>query len=143
MYQNILLPIDLNDVAHQLKAVRSAVELARTFEAKLHVLTVVPDFGMSIVGTFFPEGYAEQALERAKEALHEFVTKNLPDDLPVLHLVGQGSAHREILRIAEESGADLIVMASHKPELQDYLLGPTAAHVVRHTACSVMIIRGG
>ena len=141
MYKNILLPVDLNSMDSQLKAVRTAIELARSFGADLHVLTVVPDFGMSIVGTFFPEGYEQQALERAKETLRDFVEKNFPGDLPALHLVGQGSAHQEILRIARESGADLIVMASHQPELQDYLLGPTAAHVVRHTSCSVMIVR--
>ena len=141
MYKSILLPVDLNSVETQHKAVQTAVELGRTFGAGLHVMTVVPDFGMSIVGTFFPEGYEKEALERATENLHDFVKQNLPGDLPAQHIVGQGSVHREVLRIAREIGADLIVMASNQPELQDYLLGPTAAHVVRHTSCSVMIVR--
>jgi nucleotide-binding universal stress UspA family protein len=38
--------------------------------------------------------------------------------------------------------ADLIVMASHKPTVTDYLLGANAAHVVRHAGCSVMVVRG-
>ncbi len=141
MYKNILLPVDLNSVETQLKAVQTAAELARTFGAGLHVLTVVPDFGMSIVGTFFPDGFEKEALERANETLHDFVKQNLPGGLPVQHIIGRGSVHREVLRIARETGADLIVMASHQPELQDYLLGPSAAHVVRHTSCSVMIVR--
>ena len=142
MYKNILLPVDLNSVETQHKAVQTAAQLARTFGAGLHVMTVVPDFGMSIVGTFFPDGFEKEALERANETLHDFVKQNLPDDLAVQHIVGQGSVHHEILRIARQIGADLIVMASHQPELQDYLLGPSPAHVVRHTSCSVMIVRG-
>ena len=51
MYKNILLPVDLNSAETQLKAVQTAAELARTFGAGLHVLTVVPEFGLSMVGS--------------------------------------------------------------------------------------------
>jgi nucleotide-binding universal stress UspA family protein len=37
--------------------------------------------------------------------------------------------------------ADLIVLAAHRPELKDYLLGPNASRVVRHAKCSVYVIR--
>ena len=43
MYKNILLAIDLNDETSCRKPLLSAVELARTFGARLHVLTVVRD----------------------------------------------------------------------------------------------------
>ena len=59
----------------------------------------------------------------------------------VHRIVGQGSIHREIIAAAEKADADLIVMASHKPTARDYLLGANAAHVVRHAACSVMVVR--
>jgi len=36
---------------------------------------------------------------------------------------------------------DLIIVGSHKPGLQDYLLGSTAARVVRHAMCSVLVGR--
>jgi nucleotide-binding universal stress UspA family protein len=35
----------------------------------------------------------------------------------------------------------VIVLASHRPELKDYLLGPNAARVVRHAKCSVLVVR--
>jgi Universal stress protein family len=41
MYKSILVAIDLNDEASCHKPLLSAVELARTFRARLHVLTVV------------------------------------------------------------------------------------------------------
>ena len=39
--------------------------------------------------------------------------------------------------------ADLIVLASHKPALKDYLLGANASRVVRSAPCSVHVVRGG
>ncbi len=47
----------------------------------------------------------------------------------------------EILKAAAESDCDLIVVASHRPALKDYLLGPNAARVVRHANCSVLVVR--
>jgi nucleotide-binding universal stress UspA family protein len=35
----------------------------------------------------------------------------------------------------------LIIIGSHSPSMQDYLLGPNAARVVRHANCSVLVIR--
>ena len=40
-----------------------------------------------------------------------------------------------------ELADELIVIGSHRPEMQDYLLGPTAAKVVRHAKCSVLVVR--
>ncbi len=37
--------------------------------------------------------------------------------------------------------ADLIVMASHRPEMKDYLLGSNAGHIVLHAPCSVFVVR--
>ena len=42
---------------------------------------------------------------------------------------------------AEDDKVDLIIIASHKPGLQDYFLGSTAARVVRHASCSVLVVR--
>jgi universal stress protein F len=32
-------------------------------------------------------------------------------------------------------------MASHRPEMRDYLIGPNAAHVAQHASCSVLVLR--
>jgi nucleotide-binding universal stress UspA family protein len=55
--------------------------------------------------------------------------------------VGHGSIYAEILRASRDAGADLIVMASHRPEMKDYLIGANAARVVRHADCSVLVVR--
>jgi len=141
MYQTILLPIDLNEEASWEKALPAALELCRTHGAKLHVMTVVPDFGMAIVGSFFPVGYEEKALAETDAALTQFVASHVPAEQDVAHDVHHGVVYQEILNAAKRVGADLIVMAAHRPGQSDYLLGPNAARVVRHAACSVLVVR--
>lgn len=142
MYKEILLPIDLNDVASQRKAVETAIALARAFGARVHVQTIVPDFGMPLVAGYFPEDFEGKALENANRALHDFVKQTFPDDVSVQHIVAHGSIYQEILACAKEIGAHLIVMASHRPDLADYLIGPNASRVTRHADCSVLVVRG-
>jgi nucleotide-binding universal stress UspA family protein len=141
MYQTILLPLDLNDEASWKKALPTALELCRAHGAKIHVMTVVPDFGMAIVGSFFPEGYHKKALADADAALTQFVAAHVPGDQDAAHDVHHGTVYEEILRAAKRLDADLIVMAAHRPGQSDYLLGPNAARVVRHAACSVLVVR--
>ena len=141
MYKDILLPVDLNHESSWRKALPAALELSKTFGARLHIMTVVPDFGMSIVGSFFPKDYERRSLQAAKTALHEFTKKHLPKGVSCQHIVSHGTVYEEILDAAREIKADLIVMGSHRPELKDYLLGPNAARVVRHASRSVMVVR--
>lgn len=141
MYQTILLPVDLNDESSWRKALPTALELCRAHGAKLHVLTVVPDFGMAIVGSFFPEDYESRALADADAALSKFIAAHIPADFDMARDVGHGTVYQEILSTAGRVGADLIVMAAHRPGQADYLLGPNAARVVRHADCSVLVVR--
>lgn len=52
-----------------------------------------------------------------------------------------GNPAHEILDSATDNKADLIMLASHNPDLRDYFIGSTAARVVRHAQCSVLISR--
>jgi nucleotide-binding universal stress UspA family protein len=52
-----------------------------------------------------------------------------------------GGIYQEILTHADKIGADLIIVASHKPNVGDYLLGSTAARIVRHASCSTLVVR--
>lgn len=141
MYKTILLPVDLNRLDEQRSALEKAVAIAHVNEAVLHVAGVLPDYGMSIVGGFFPEGFEQKMLDEAQERLTDWCTKSLPKDLEVHHHVLKGTIYEEILQAARRLGVDLIVMTAHRPELKDYLLGPNAARVVRHADCSVLVVR--
>jgi nucleotide-binding universal stress UspA family protein len=141
MYRNILLPVDLSDEHSWRKALPTAIALRAAFQAQLHVMTVVPDFGLPMVGQFFPEGYEAKAHQHVAAELEAFVAQQVPEDVTARRIVATGKIYQQILRVAKEVGADLIVMGSHHPELSDYLLGPNAARVVRHADCSVMVVR--
>ncbi|RED49159.1 universal stress protein [Aestuariispira insulae] len=142
MFNHILLAIDLGQPKAYEKSLPNAIEYAQKFGSTLHVMTVVPDFGMSIVGSFFPKEHEGKMLTEANNQLHDFVKQNIPDSIPVQHIVGHGTAYEEILRVSEDINCDLIILGSHRPKMQDYLLGPNAARVVRHANCSVLVVRG-
>ncbi|MEW5422118.1 universal stress protein [Amorphus sp. 3PC139-8] len=141
MYKKILLPIDLNDATTAKKALATAAAIAQTFGSELHVISVVPNFGMSIVGGFFPSGFEEKALDKAKTDLGVFLDAELGPEINAVGHIAHGSIYEEILHAAKELQADLIVIGAHRPELKDYLLGPNAARVVRHAPQSVMVVR--
>ncbi len=141
MYENVLLTVDLTDETSWRKALPAAVEYCRAFGATLHLLSVVPDFGMTVVAQFFPRDYEQGAIEQAETGLRNLSAKHVPAGTEVRHIVAHGTIYQEILNAAEKIGADLIVMASHRPALKDYLLGPNAARVVRHAGCSVLVVR--
>ena len=67
-------------------------------------------------------------------------SSDLPKDRSHLH-VADGAVYDQIIAVSRKAKCDLIVLASHRPELSDYLLGPNAAKVVRHSDCSVMVVR--
>ena len=52
-----------------------------------------------------------------------------------------GDIYQEILAHADNIGADLVIVASHKPDIGDDLPGTTASRSVRHASCSVLVIR--
>ncbi len=142
MYKNILLPIDLNSVETQDTAIGMAIEIAKSFGAKLHVMAVVPNLGVGMVSAFFPEDYEQKVLAAAEAELQNLLRQRVPEGVEVDHAVANGTIYKEVLDYAGRIKADLIVMASHRPELKDYLIGPNAARVVRHANCSVLVVRG-
>ncbi|MCH4562492.1 universal stress protein [Halomonas sp. EGI 63088] len=142
MYSKILLPVDLNEESSWKKALPTALALCRSFGASLHVVTVLPDYRMPLVGSYFPEGFAEKAHEALSEAQHKFIEEHVPDDIKAQSVIVDGSPWEAIIKAAKKLDVDLIVMASHsKRKFADYLLGPNAEHVVHHTRISVMIVR--
>ncbi|MBS9402775.1 universal stress protein [Halomonas sp. TRM85114] len=142
MYSKIMLPVDLNEESSWSKALPTALALCRSFDASLHVVTVLPDYQMPIVGSYFPKGFAKKAHEAITQAQHDFIKANVPEDIQVQSVIVDGSPWEAIVKAAKKLEVDLIVMASHnKRKFADYVLGPNAEHVVHHAKISVMIVR--
>lgn len=141
MYKSMLLPVDLNQESSCKSALPTAIHMAQSLSIKMHIITVIPDFGMAVVGSFFPADYEEKATQATQEALDTFVSENLPADLVASASISHGVIYKEIMVAADDKGCDLIVLSSHRPETKDYLLGPNAARVARHATQSVFVVR--
>ena len=139
MYKTVLVPIDLGQIEQGKSLVQIALKLVEPLGGNLFILNVVPDIP-GYVAAAIPDNFLEDAKNDAIKWLEE-IAKDREVGGQANIIIREGNIHNEILTSAEEIGADIIVMASHQPELSDYLLGSTAARVVRHAKCSVLIAR--
>ena len=117
-----------------------AVDLAKAFGGQLHVTTIVRDVDAMWQTQYSLSAY-EKMIDEAAARLNAIIDELVPQDLKPHSTVGHGNVFGEILRIARDTGTELIVMASHRPEMKDYLIGSNAARVVRHATCSVLVVR--
>ncbi len=140
MYKSILVPVDLSDLEIAAPAINSAVRLAEWTGASLRLVNIqqiLPALYMDYVPPEFDAQQREWAQAEMK-AVHAKVA--LPPER-VSIVVRIGGIYPEILAEAEEWGADLIVIGSHRPAMSTYLLGSNAKTVVRHATCSVLVVR--
>lgn len=143
MYKRLLVPIDLGDTVSLERALPAAKALATGADAEIHVVSVVPTAGMTVVASYLSEDFMDKAIDGAKTELAKLLDGRDADVAPasLRGHVCKGSVYQEILRTADQLKCDAIVMTAHSPDLKDYLLGPNAARVVRHASQSVMVIR--
>ncbi|MGI9389997.1 MAG: universal stress protein [Boseongicola sp.] len=143
MSKRILCAVDVDAPQEDSAVLNVAGKLAKIDDAQLDIVSVVPDFGSSLVGSYFEEGHHEKMVAEVKGKLEKLSSSVLGEaaDRDVRHLVATGSVYQEILSTAEKAGSDLIVIGAHDPDLKDFLLGPNAARIVRHAKCSVHVVR--
>lgn len=140
MPRRILVPIDLEHGERVDEMLRIAADFATADDAEVELLTVI-QAGPVIVSQFLPESYEAMVSTKAEQELAALVAGMGAAADKVTTTVRFGGAYQEILAYADKIGADLIVIGSHKPNVADYLLGSTAARVVRHAKCSVYVVR--
>ena len=135
MYHNILLCTDFGP--HSQATAKKAWQLANQYDAKLHVIHVVepiPTYGYA--GSIDLQSLSEQQAEK--------LLKQLADDLQIpaeYAFIAVGSAKQEILDVAGEINADLIILGSHGHHGLARLLGSTANAIAHSAKCDVMHIR--
>ena len=140
MFKNILVAVDLEHDTHNDGLLRVASDMANAQGAQVHLLNVV-GAAQAVVSQFLPENYEKMASQKIAKDLAALAAKiELPEGA-VTSSVRFGSVYQEILAYADKFGADLIIVASHKPNVGDYLLGTTAARIIRHASCSALVIR--
>jgi len=138
-FEKILVPVDLGHESSWRDALPAAIDQAQMTGGELHILTVVPEEPPQLA--WLPDDYSTKMIAHAESKLQELVKSKIPEGIKATHHVRQGSIYSEVVSLANNMEMDLIVMASHRPELKDFLLGPNAAKVVRHAKCPVLVIR--
>jgi nucleotide-binding universal stress UspA family protein len=140
-WQRILVPVDFSTPS--LKAVRYAVAFAERSGATIQLVNVVePPF---ILGD--PQNAAlllpgQEAIKDAQERLLNLAVEVARGAVPVVTQVRQGKPCQEIVALAEEMKADLIIIATRGyTGFKHVLLGGTAERVVRQAPCPVLTVR--
>lgn len=141
--KKILVPTDFSEFGEQ--ALLYGCELAKKFDAELHLLNVVQD-----AVAMFPEpnmmGTSMNDLVADMQNLAHKQLEEMPDlpgteDLKVVREVRVGPAFLEILRYAKKSDIDLIVIGTHgRTGIKHMLLGSVAEKVVRKAPCPVLTV---
>jgi nucleotide-binding universal stress UspA family protein len=145
LFKEIVCAVDFSDCSMQ--ALNYAASLAQEADGRL---TVVHVLAPELVGQI---GIGEEhlnlaALQRqredeARQLLEKAVPHSATAYCTVEPLLPRGTPWREILRIASDRRAELIVMGVQGRGAADLLFfGSTAHHLVRQAACPVLTLRG-
>ena len=141
--ERILFPTDFSEGASH--ALHYAADLAKTYNAKLHILHVIYDFTKA-TGSHVPhisadELYKEMDVWAKKEIDRSSMeeTRGLPG---VEKTVLEGIPYEEIIKFAEKEKADIIVIGTvGRSGLERFIFGSTAERVVRRAPCPVLTVR--
>lgn len=140
-YSHILLAADFHDESG--KVVSRAQALRDANQCKMSIVHVIEPIGVAYGGEFpLDLGDLHRELEKqGREKLTDLGNKlGVPPEQQYLEV---GITEREILRVAKEQGADLIVLGSHGRHGLALLLGSTANGVLHHAQCDVLAVRVG
>ena len=140
MYKKILVPVDLGEVSAASEALKTAANMAKSSGAALRIINIQQVLPATYMD-YIPADFDDKQREWANKELADIASStDLPKESVSTHL-RFGGTYPEILAEADEWGADLIVIGSHRPAMSTYLLGSTAKSVVRHATCSVLVVR--
>ena len=136
MYKNILVPVDVSHADAAIEVLRKAHGLLDEGGniTTLYAMNTMPGY----ISAYVSKDEIDKSKEEIKAKLAEVSSAA---GTHVKTMLRDGSAGPVIVEVAKEIGADLVIVASHSPGLQDYLIGSTAGRVVRHAGCSVLVHR--
>lgn len=136
MYSNILVPVALDHPEAAEQSLQVANKLLND-GGKVTLVTIVEEIP-AYAEAHIPESTLAANKAKAEEMMQAVAASvGQPCDVAIAH----GKPGPGVLNYANAQGIDLIIIASHKPGLEDYFIGSTAARVVRHAKCCVHVLR--
>jgi len=136
MYNTILVPIEFSHLDSGINAIQIAKKLLNK-DGKVFLLSVLGEIP-AYVEVQMPKDLMSTNQKIAYQTLVRIANS---EGIGLNVEIMSGHAANSILEVAETHSVDLIIIASHKPGLSDYFLGSTAARVVRHAKCPVLVDR--
>jgi universal stress protein F len=141
MFKNIIIPVDLSDKESIKVVLPAALNFVNAFGSKIHLVHIMPNFGMKMVEEYLPRHWMRDQKDKYNKLFDGLVTKFIPEGVEVAFHIGRGAIYDEIINYSEKVEADLIILSAVRPQLKDYMLGPNASKIVRHSSISVLVIR--
>jgi universal stress protein A len=140
----ILVPVDFSESSA--RALDEAIGLAREFGAELIVFHCyelsLPPFGRGAYDLAPPESYVESIRAAALETTRLWADKARARKVRAQERIGAGLPASEIVSLAQELGADLIVMGTRgRSGLEHVLLGSVAERTIRFAPCPVLTVK--
>lgn len=137
--KSILVPTDFS--SYSSNAIDYAAKMAKPLGARIVLVHVIESLSYSVTDTFTLVDH-RRALEKTAGALLENFRRELAaKDVPVKTRLASGVPYDEILKIARQENADLIVMGTHgRTGVEHLFLGSVAEKVVRLSSCPVLTI---
>ena len=143
-FTRILCALDFSPAS--LQALGFAIDLARHAGGTvmvLHVVEWMAEHEPRTTSTFDVAAYRTHLLDDARERIRDVLPAETAMDFPTEVVVGTGRAHREVLRVAAERSADVIVMGTQgRGGIGHALFGSTSQQVVRGATCPILFARG-
>lgn len=143
MFYRLVVPTDFSDCADE--AWRLACRIAATSGGELiltHVLTEAPRFSEGPFSMATSRQVHEAARQWAEGVLEQRVAKARAEGLSARVALRSGVAYTEIVALARDERADLIVIGTHgRGGIDRVLLGSVADRVVRLAPCPVLTVR--
>jgi universal stress protein F len=141
MFNNIVIPVDLADKGSFKMIFSAATNFINAFKAQIHFVHIIPNLGMKMVEDYLPRNWKISQENKYNSQLKDLIAKYIPDDIQTESYIGRGAIYDQVINYSERIKADLIIISAIRPELKDYMLGPNASKIVRHSAISVLVVR--
>ena len=139
MFRSILVAWDGSE--HAKRALGETVDLARTQEARLTLLTVAPP--LRAWPGYVPPVSEAELVSAAEQTLAEGEAL-VPEGIPVSGLTATGDPGMELLKRTRAAGHDLIVMGSRgRGAIRSAVLGSVSHFALNHTTVPVLIVHEG
>jgi len=140
MFNSILVLIDLADTDLAKPAIETAASLSKSSGGTVRLVNIMAMTPV-MLAEYVPPDFDAQQRQSSSEALAIVARESGIDAKRISTSIRQGGIYHEILEEAADVKADLIVMTSHRPSMQNYFLGSNAGHIVRYAKCSVLVVR--